>query len=625
MTRTHWIEAARFLLQRYESFFDPDRCEFVPPNEEDRTETSRRFELFTRLCLLILPLNRADASTGVGGHSVATFLNRSFERYFRPDSQDWVGELSSGPSPYQLVQFSGLIVAFIHGPDDLWSSLDLSLREAALDVLERCFEHRTNAHNWRFFNVLGAAFLDMNGRKVDESREEAHLLQLLSWYAGDGWYRDGDDFDLYTAWAFQTYAALWSTLPRARKYPGIRDRLLENFQEFIDVYPRFFSRDGSSLLWGRSAAYRFAASAPFSEAFRLSSPALSPGVARRICSGNLLQFLNRADIWDGPVPTMGFYRAFSPIVQRYTRTTSFGWMHKAFGCLALPEDSPFWTAEEEQPIWDGADLRTPVTMTVLDGPGLAVINDEVTGSTTLISGKVRAATDVCYNRLAYRTDNPVEADCDSAAASLSYQAFTSAYRVSSPLRVSRIRYAGVRGGVIYRQQFLGPPQGHHSYGLLIDLADIPIPGGLLRVDRLRASFPCAIWLGGFAVPGHHDLIHARAFLGEAWTLSDPDKTSTVISLAGWQNAKACQRSLTHAEYPDSTTPALFRRVEEDEADRPVLLSTVLTTLAPEKIDVPELVIDSGSNEEPECRVTVRFANGKDVRVDFRQIEARLSE
>ncbi|TVR02345.1 MAG: DUF2264 domain-containing protein [Spirochaetaceae bacterium] len=635
MSRTHWIEAGRFLLNRYEPLFDHGRNEYLPFAPEDRTSLSARFELFTRLALLVLPLFRADptirvGSTENGGLPVDEWLERSLCRYCSTASPDWIGFPGEGKSPFQLVQWAGLVVALMLGPDGLWESLPVNLREEALENLARCVAHRTNAHNWRFFNVLGTAFLARHGVPVDEDAEREHLEQLLCWYAGDGWYRDGHDFDYYNAWAFQPYFALWASLPRSKAYPDIRSRAITNFHDFIDSYIRMFTREGHSLLWGRSALYRFAACTPLVYAFFLDDPRIAGGVARRICSGNLLQFLHRSDMWDGGVPTLGYYRSFPSVVQRYSRTTSFGWMHKAFGCLALADESPFWSRQEENAPWykekpSGAGR----TMIVLDGPGIGICNDPATGDVMIITGKVRSAEDPCYNRLAYFGNHLLEGATPDPPASLSYEATTTAHSVASRLTVSRIRYAGACSGVVYRQIYLGPLNGHHSDGILIDLADVVIPGGLLRVDRVRSSFPHTLWLGGHSVRGHVDLETTRYDCGTGYELhgAHPDSVrSVMIPLAGWSDAKAIHRSGTHAEFPLSTCLALSRTVTGSNVGSIALVAAIIADAPMPASAVPRVVPRSGDGAAGLATgAKLTFPDGRSVTVSFEGIEGRLRE
>ena len=81
----------------------------------------------------------------------------------------------------------------------------------------------------------------------------------------------------------------------------------------------------------------------------------------QMLSSTLVQLLSLIHI-------LGFYKSFLPLVQSYSCAESPFWLAKAFMCLHLPEDHPFWTAKEENGVWD--EMRAGETReTVLNGPG----------------------------------------------------------------------------------------------------------------------------------------------------------------------------------------------------------------------------------------------------------------
>lgn len=136
------------------------------------------------------------------------------------------------------------------------------------------------------------------------------------------------------------------------------------------------------------------------------------GLARRISSGSLLQFLTREDFLYKGVPTLGFYGQFEPLVQGYSCAESPFWLGKAFLCLHLPADHPFWTAKENNGTWDKlGEKETKVT--VLNGPALCFSNHQANGETVLRSAKVVKAVDDVhgmwnYSKVEFNTKYPWE-------------------------------------------------------------------------------------------------------------------------------------------------------------------------------------------------------------------------
>jgi hypothetical protein len=487
---------------------------------------SRRFEAFSRVFILLGPMLAARPGLRAGGPAsrpgqrdadeaaadidLEAFAAESLERYLAPWGSAYIGMPQPRTSPFQLVQWVGLLFGFWSGGRRVWRQLPERLRRAALDNLSACAHHRSNAHNWLFFNVLAFAFLREEGYPVDESWEQELLELLAGWYAGDGWYRDGQQFDYYNAWAFQTYAAVWTSLESAGRYPDLRRLFRQRLQRFLESYPRFFSADGHSLLWGRSSVYRFAASAPFAAAFMPdgtgSDLPISPGRARRILSGNLLQFLRRDDTFIDGIPSLGFYRPFAPMLQSYSGPGSFGWMHKAFLALALPAESPFWTDAEAPSSWEpAAKGDAHVEVLRLSGPGLTLANYPQSGATVLLPGKVGRSQDMLYSRPAYHSGLPVEADApEEQATAMTYSGVRLPFpdeEGSESLHAVQLRDAGYREGVLYRRLYLARHGGAHpTGGILLDMADIPTDDGLLHLARVRAPFPYILRFASFGVP-----------------------------------------------------------------------------------------------------------------------------
>ena len=62
-----------------------------------------------------------------------------------------------------------------------------------------------------------------------------------------------------------------------------------------------------------------------------------------------------------------------------------------------------------------------------------------------------------------------------------------------------ILFNGVRDGVLYRQLLMRKPP-NNGVGYIIDLAEITVPGGVIRVDRCRLAFEHELTLGHFGLP-----------------------------------------------------------------------------------------------------------------------------
>lgn len=197
---------------------------------------------------------------------------------------------------------------------------------------------------------------------------------------------------------------------------------------------------------GRSLTYRFAAAAPLwagalADATPLPPGRTRPGRTRRLASGTLMHFAERGAPDERGLLTLGWYRPFLPVTQRYSGPASPYWASKAFLGLLLPEDHPVWTAPEEPAPVDVQD----VTM-ALPAPGWLLHSTAADGIVRLVNhGSDRLppppATDVDsphYARLAYSSATaPQTPGPDNQLALIAAE--------GTPSRRGRIRPLGAEG------------------------------------------------------------------------------------------------------------------------------------------------------------------------------------
>lgn len=123
--------------------------------------------------------------------------------------------------------------------------------------------------------------------------------------------------------------------------------------------------------------------------------------------------MSRDDFLFEGIPALGFYGQFSPLVQGYSCAESPFWLGKAFLCLHLPEDHPFWTVKENNGSWERLKEKE-VKQTTLPGPALCFTNHQANGETILRTGKVvEQKGDIHgmwnYSKLCFNTKYPWEA------------------------------------------------------------------------------------------------------------------------------------------------------------------------------------------------------------------------
>lgn len=582
MTRAHWkawgLAWTEAMFAAIPSMEGPLVFPKVPgrsyPQPDDPPDRFRaaEFEGLVRSLNLVAPLLEEDAELGVRGVRLLDYYLRELRAVVGPDGPRALPPLSrfaeEGFATRQMTcEFGGLAVILLLYPR-IWNALEAAERDRFAALLSDYAHGPTMAHNWRYFNVMMLLFLWYHGYPVDEALWRNHLDALLALYAGEGWFRDLH-FDYYNAWVFQLYAPLWCRFYGEEHEPEIARRMEAQSAEFLRTYPRFFARDGSMPMWGRSIAYRTGAVSPIPAGYHFRNPPdLEPGWARRICSGNLLQFAERDGFLENGVPSLGFYGHFEPCLQSYSCAASPMWGHLNFlSALSLPETHPFWTATENEGEWP--EIGDGARETVLEAPGITVVNFGRGGQSELRTAKV-GPDDPNYNRLAYHTAFPWEALDPGAGMAMHY-----AWRFADPgegegFQMSpHVYWCGHRDGVLYRQARMPG----RSLGLppAMDLADITLPNGVLRVDRPRLYRRGTLRLAHFGLPqagtGRPE-IRGGEIAGCPYRIARiPGRQVALVALDGWDRVN----SLTHEGcHPEAETSALVYAESEQTVDFPAL-------------------------------------------------------
>ena len=627
LTRESWRDAGKYLLRGlFENIADVDSPPVVPRTETAVTyphlqdppgaqAAQRKAEIFeglTRTFFIGSVLLADEPGLEIGGISLKEYYRLHILRCCaEPENEEYAGSyeqmqaLTQDPDPFrpyqQTVETCALVIGLSMCEEVIWKSYSRAEQDAIASFLDGYARANTVPQNWRLFNMLDMAFLYRHGYPVDENIMLEHAQAILGWYAGDGWYRDGHSFDYYSCWAFNFYAPLWNVWYGSERMPGIAARFEEYSNELMKTYCRFFDRDGFVNLWGRSCIYRNAATSAFDGNLFLEHSALAEdagklGWARRICSGALLQFLERDDFLAEGVPSLGFYGQFTPLVQGYSCAESPYWLGKAFLCLHLPADHPFWTVRENEGEW--AEMHAgDVRETVLDGPALIVTDHADNGETILRTAKVvKAPGDTHgiwnYGKLCYNTKYPWESTPQAGPGENTVEAAESQQYVLTDLLSGQsecgnaLFYAGSRDGVLYRRQYFGYRPGKECHWLqAIDLADLPVSRGILRIDKMRLfKRPTRITLGSYGFPDHGTEIRTiRQGQAQAVVLSGHDACGRPRRLAmtvwdGWQDLICLHSHGTNPDSPDSIVvcarAAMMRQYDASEPY--IYISQVIT-------------------------------------------------
>lgn len=663
LTRESWIDAGKYLLEGiFKNIKSPDSPVIVPRSETEITyphknaegnvrrieEMAQKFEGLARSLFIAAPLIHSEPDIEIAGFGLREYYASQILRACTRGDENFVGfyedlmELDGNKDrsrPFQqTVETCALVICLDICRDEIWDRYTQEEKDTVAAFLRSYAYALTSPQNWRLFNMLDMAFLHKEGYDIDKNVMLSHAQAILNYYAGDGWYRDGQSFDYYSCWAFNVYAPIWNKWYGYENEPYLADRFEKNANELMRTYPDFFDRDGFTNMWGRSCVYRLAATSPLSENFALKSPAADPGLARRIASGSLLQFLTRDDFLKNGVPSMGFYGEFPPLIQGYSCTESAYWIGKAFLCIALPQTHPFWTAEENNGSWDklsGGEVKE----TVLNGPALCFTNHSASGETILRTGKVIKRHNDShgmwnYSKLAYNSKYPWE-----AAPSDDIEAMQYVLKNGSEIEKGNVTlWHGNKNGVLYRRQFFNYSMNKEAHWTqALNLADFPVKYGIMRADKLRLyRGPAALTLGAFGFPDNGtEIIYKNSGSAKAVILKGYDHAGAEKQLAftvydGWDEIDVIRSTHTNPDSEKSIVAyAKTSRPELYGYDRFVLVSQVITKEShkdfteDEIFPVEEIVYTDKENSGGYGPVIIRLKNHTERRIEFEGIEGCL--
>ncbi len=661
LNRESWLDACEYMLtgvfQNIKSFDNPvvmPRTETnitYPHGENDLCGVKAEyFEGLARSFFLAAPLIRERKNTVINGINIRDYYRAHVLHTVDPGDPLFVGnietlhELRNDYNPFscfqQTVESCALVICLWDTEKEIWDSYTREEQDMIAAFIRSFGEGPTVPQNWRLFNMLDLAFLHSKGYEIDRQIMREHAAAIANYYAGDGWYRDGHAFDYYSVWAFNVYTAIWNVHYGYENEPVLAALFERNSNELMKTYPAFFDRDGFTNMWGRSMIYRFASTSAFGANQLLRKRADHAGYMRRIASGSLLQFLGRPDFLNEyGIPTMGFYSEFGPQVQGYSCAESPFWLGKAFLCLSLPADHPFWTEKEDNGNWEKGD--TPVT-TVVEGPGIAATNFRATGETVFRTGKiVKNRNDLHgmmnYNKLCFNSKFPWEAVPES-------QMYIHKAEGEERITYPNVTYwGGEKDGVLYRRQYFDyhtDAEYHWIQGMMI--ADFPVKKGIIRADRTRFfKKPVELWLGAYGFPDNGTRIEelTKEFeggLAKAVVMYGTDSLGAPRAMAYTIYTGFSDIAIKHSEgtNPDSVKSIIpvahYKATNYLHYDEPeMLISQVITDSTGGEFTEDEIFPIRKIEYEDEAenggfgKVTIVLMDGTVRTIDYDGLEGRL--
>lgn len=554
MTRQSWIDAAEYLLEGAFTYihtmddpmYFPKQHDKTYPNDESQVPTAK-LEGLCRTLFIAAPLLRENPDLTLNHIKVADYYRHQLLNLINPESPSYIRHRNGGPSQI-LVEFGALAISLQAAKNVLWDPLTPSQKDELAATMLSYGNGPTIGSNWMFFNVFILSFFKEQGYEINENRLNENLQNILKLYRGEGWYNDAPAYDYYSMWAFQMYGPIWA-YTYGHLYPEYAKQFIKNQHDMIDNYPYMFSAEGKMNMWGRSIPYRFGAVTPLALLGYTNDSSINYGWMRRIASSTLLQFLQNPDFLEDNVPTLGFYGAFAPAVQIYSCRGSVYWCGKAFLSLLLPADNPFWTAKENNGPWEDElkkghvynKFQPATNLLITDYPNCGGAEMRSWCHETVAADWQKFRSSENYNKLAYHTEFPWMADGKDGEVSMNYATQNS----KGEWEVLRLyTFKSFENGIYRRDAEL-----ETNRDIKYQLADIPLPDGVLRVDKVRTPVATNIHLGHYSLPeidGKPLRELSSKKVKNARIISNGEYQLALIPLHGWNR--------TEVEYPIGLNP-----------------------------------------------------------------------
>lgn len=554
MTRQHWMDAATYLLDGAFSYIhtldEPMRFPKQPGKSyptDGKFNKTENLEGLCRTMFVAIPLLKENPDLVLNGIKVGDYYRQQLRNMSDPSKSGYIQHLKGEPSQ-TLVEFGALALSLTVMPEIIWEPLTQKEKDDLAALMLSYGNGPTIGSNWRFFNIFVMSFFKDQGYEVKDGYMDELLQKSLAQYRGYGWYNDSPAYDYYSMWAFQMYGMIWAHYYGEKFNPEAGRQFVSNFRDLVPNYPYMFAEDGKMNMYGRSITYRIAAAVPFPLMGWLNDPSINYGWMRRIASSTLLQFLENPALMEDRVPTLGFYGAFEPAVQIYSCRGSVYWMGKAFLGLLLPADNPFWTAIENNGAWEKEFQPGKVYNKFMEGSNTLVTNYPNSGTSEIRAWcheavakdwqKFRSTEN--YNKLSYNTAFPWMADSPDGKVSMNY-AVLNAKQEWEVLRL--YTFKKFEDGIYYRDAEL-----ETNPEIKFRLAEIPLPNGILRVDKVSFPITTELRYGHYSLPElKSPIVTKEQKAGEytAYCMDNGAYQTALINLQGWSGVEFVQTEGLH--------------------------------------------------------------------------------
>lgn len=381
-------------------------------------------------------------------------------------------------------------------------------------------------------------------------------------------------------------------------------QFLSHLKDLPNNYPYMFARDGRMIMWGRSITYRMGTAIPLALTGLLHDSEINYGWMRRIASSTILQFLEHPDFLKERLPTLGFYGAFEPAVQTYSCRGSAFWLGKLFLALYLPADNIFQNAKENEGAWKKFKSQRvynkyakKANILISNYPKIGAAEIRSTASSKNVG--VYQGTEN-YNRLSYHSAFPWQADSKGGAVAMNYVVKNKDDQWEA-LRI--FRFKKYEDGFYCREAVLvSNPK------IKFQLAEMMLPNGILRIDKVSTPFRVEMRLGHYALPEKGQTIKE--------IVADSERNSYIIdngiyqlAMINWDGWESLEFVRTRGLHPESEYSKVINASGNCNGDK-VYITLLLWNKSGQKFAAKELNPIKNIDRSPDgvCCITLKMGN-----------------
>lgn len=280
----------------------------------------------------------------------------------------------------KMVEMAALATAICVAPGKLWTPLTDAQKDNVYQWMNQINIQQVHPNNWRFFRILVNMTFRLLGLPWSEACMKNDFQIIENCYTKDGWYYDGNpgQVDYYIPFAMHYYGLIYAGFMKEIE-PERSACLMERAQAFSKTFLYWFGNDGNEIPFGRSLTYRFAHSAFFSAMAFAEVEGPGYGVMKHMVLKNLETWLKRPIFDTAGILSIGYGYPNLNMSERYNAPGSPYWAFKVFLMLMLPEEHPFWAAEEEDYDFEPQKL--------LESPHMIVTHDKDNHVMAFVAGQ----------------------------------------------------------------------------------------------------------------------------------------------------------------------------------------------------------------------------------------------